>query len=130
MSPYRYPYFGLHLAMKTVGASSNFLQTLRSLSPRTLALFERSEFAKFLGRASACIENLVFATYFRCGVACWQPPPTKWKRLGVDKSGFLSVFYITFHWIFLSLFVGFLLTIRITIAIILLCTLIDLSKIK
>ena len=36
--------------MKTVGASSNFLQTLRSLSLRTLALFERSEFAKFLGR--------------------------------------------------------------------------------
>ena len=50
--PYRYICFGLHLAVKTVGASSNFLQTLRSLSLRVLALSERSEFAKLLARQS------------------------------------------------------------------------------
>ena len=71
MSPYRYPYFGLHLAVKTVGASSDFLQTLRCLSPRTLALFERNEFAKFLAKTSKGLlrKSRVLRPVFICKVA-------------------------------------------------------------
>ena len=57
--------------MKTVGASSDFLQTLRSLNSRTLALFERSEFAKFLVKASKGLlrKSRVLRPVFVCEVA-------------------------------------------------------------